>query len=186
MYHEFSKINAKSSSTDVTAIVDYLQKICNPLSERADGEPMRNIVDGYKDRRSFEFVMTCQDKVYDIYQKYLDSRLIKKDVGLFEPIKRNQQIQRSKDDNIEKVNANKETIHVMKYIEYATFRGYAITEVLKCEITNLPFYLINIDDGSLKNSSKSLLSRKLLEQLSVKPSLSVLLSILWRIQGKFP
>jgi hypothetical protein len=64
----------------------------------------------------------------------------------------------------------------MKYIEYATFRGYDITEVLKFEISNVPFYLINIDDGSRKNSSKSLLSTKLLEQLSVKPSLDTPLS----------
>ena len=64
----------------------------------------------------------------------------------------------------------------MKYNKYATFRDYDIKEVLKFEITYVPFYLINIDDGSLKYSSKSLISTKLLEQLSVKPSLDTPLS----------
>ena len=74
-------------------------------------------------RRSFEFVMTCLDKGYDLYQKYLDSSLIMKDVGLFQPIKRNQQIQRSKDDKNERMNANKGTIRVINTLNMQHSEG---------------------------------------------------------------
>ena len=45
---------------------------------------------------------------------YLDSRLIKKVVDLFAPIKRNQQNVKSKDVRSHKINVTKETVQAMK------------------------------------------------------------------------
>ena len=79
----------------------------------------------------------------------------------------------------------------MKYIEYASFRGCDITVVLKFEITPVPFYLTDLDDGSQKKPSKSLLTKKLIEKLSVDPCANIPLIfhsdsiiIFWLMQRK--
>ena len=170
LHHDYSKSNAKSSSQVVGLIVEYVKKICNPLSKDLNGEPMRNIVTGKEDMGAFSFSIYSLDQGHDLYHEYLDKRLIMKTVGLFDTISRNKQKKQSVGKN-KAIDVNKETIRVMKYIEYAKFRGYDTSDLLKFEIASVPLYLVDPDDGLLKDSSKSILSKELLEKISFIPDI---------------
>ena len=78
LHHQYTKISAMSSSEDVKLIIEYSKQICNPLSEKLDGKPIRNIVDGQDVKEVFDFVMSSRDKGEALYSNSLDSRLIKK------------------------------------------------------------------------------------------------------------
>ena len=170
LHHDYSKSNAKSSSQVVGLIVEYVKKICNPLSKDLNGETMRNIVTGKEDMGAFSFSIYSLDQGHDLYHEYLDKRLIMKTVGLFDTISRNKQKKQSVGKN-KAIDVNKETIRVMKYIEYAKFRGYDTSDLLKFEIASVPLYLVDPDDGLLKDSSKSILSKELLEKISFIPDI---------------
>jgi len=63
---------------------------------------------------------------------------------------------------IKPIDVNKEVIRAMKYIEYAKFHGYELSYLLKFEISSYPLFLIDPKNGSLKDWSKSNLSKDLL------------------------
>ena len=67
----------------------------------------------------------------------------------------------------------------MKYIEYAKFRGFEISYLLKFEISSFALYLIDPKDGSLKDPAKSNLSNVEI------PQSDCIFFILWLMPGKF-
>ena len=161
LHHEFSKTNALSGLKDVGLIVDYIKRVCNPISTELNGERVRNIATGEENVEEFEFSMKSLDQGWELYNEYVDTRLIAKSVGMLETISRNK-LYASGKDLIKPIDVNKEVNRAMKYIEYAKFRGYELSYLLKFEISSYPLFLIDPKNGSLKDSSKSNLSKELL------------------------
>ena len=72
---------------------------------------MRNIVSGEESAEEFEFCMTSLDQGYELYNDYVDKRLIEKSVKLLETISRN----KTNPKSTEKKHAiDKETNRTMK------------------------------------------------------------------------
>ena len=88
---------------------------------------------------------------------------------LFETIKRNTQVGKGfmEIGRLKQMDPKIETITAMKYIEYANFRQYNLTELLRYEITPTAFFLLD-KDGYIETPNKSELSRDLLNRLSIE------------------
>ena len=115
LHHDFSKTTAISSSKDVEMIVEYIKKVCNPLSSDLNGENVRNIVNGEENKEEFEFCMTSLDQGHDLYNEYASERLIEKSVRLLDKITRNKQGQKSTERR-NSIDVNRETNRMMKYM----------------------------------------------------------------------
>ena len=169
LHHEFNPSSANASSEQVQKICEHLSNNRNPLSCELDGSPLRNIASGEENEIVFTFVMSALAIGEQQYTKFVESRLASKKVKLFETIKRNTQV--GKDfmeiGRLKQMDPKIETITAVKYIEYANFRQYNLTELLRYEITPTAFFLSD-KDGYMKKPNKSELSRDLLNRLSIK------------------
>jgi len=85
LHHEFSKTNALSGIKDVGLIVDYIKRVCNPISTELNGERVRNIATGEENVEEFEFSMRSLDQGWELYNEYVD-RLIAKSLEKLETI----------------------------------------------------------------------------------------------------
>ena len=76
------------------------------------------------------------------YTKFVEPRLASKKVKLFETIKRNTQVVKDfmEIGRLKQMDPKIETI-TAKNIEYANFRQYNLTELLRYEITPTAFFL---------------------------------------------
>ena len=69
--------------------MDYIKRVCDPISTELNGERVRNIATGEKNAEEFEFSMKSLDQGWELYNEYVDTRLIAKSVGMLETISRN-------------------------------------------------------------------------------------------------
>ena len=157
------------SAGEVQKICEHLSNNCNPLSCELDGFPLRNIASREENEIVFTFVMSALAIGEQQHTKFVESRLASKKVKLFETIKRNSQVGKDLMEigRLKQMDPKIETITAMKCIEYANFRQYNLTELLRYEITPTAFFLLD-KDGYMKKPNKSELSRDLLNRLSIK------------------
>ena len=133
------------------------------MSCELDGSPLRNSASGEENEIVFTFVMSALAIGEQQYTKFVESRLASKKVKLFETIKRNTQVGKDSMEigRLEQMDPKIEPITAMMYIEYANFRQYNLTELLRYEITPTAFFLLD-KDGYMKKPNKSELSRDLI------------------------
>ena len=62
LHHEFNKTNALSGLKDVGLIMDYIKRVCNPISNELNGERVRNNATGKENVEEFEFSMRSLDQ----------------------------------------------------------------------------------------------------------------------------
>ena len=137
------------------------------MKSELDELPIRNIANGSENDGNFDFVMSYLYTGEEIYQMFVESRLVTKVDGLFQTIKRNNPSKSLAEKKISnKIDPQAETINAMKFIQYANHRNYPMEELLKYEIAPTAFYLLD-KDGMMKKPNKSQLSKELMDKLSV-------------------
>ena len=89
LHHDFSHSAAKASSIQAQRLYEYIKDNWNPLKSELDELPIRNIANGSENDGNFDFVMSYLHTGEEMYQKFVESRLVTKVDGLFATIKRN-------------------------------------------------------------------------------------------------
>ena len=88
-----------------------------------------------------------------------------------DPITKVRKIRKHSEPN-KKIDIKKETIMAIHNIDYARLRNYSISDLLCYELTSTSFFLTQ-DDGYLRKSEKSELTREIEKRLETPPSLDV-------------
>ena len=105
------------------------------------------------------------------YNEFRQARLIDKTKKIMDPITKVRKIRKHSAPN-KKIDIKKETITTIRYIDYARLRNYSISDLLCQELMSTSFFLTQ-DDGYLRKSEKSELTREIEKKLETPPSLDV-------------
>ncbi len=138
LHHDFSPSTAATIVTMVQVIVNYLQKVCNPLQDQVT---LKNIL---VTNVRIDKLIGCMKEGHEGFSNFVEDRLKKKSLSIYST---NSKIKftppKTKLNLASKADVKSETIKALMYLKYGCHRGFTVEELLQHEITNLAFFLVD-------------------------------------------
>ena len=171
VHHEFSQTLTEGDEEYVEQIVTYTAERNNPFDTSITTK-VTNIVTGKEvNKETSSFFINCIKKGEENYKEFRQARLIDKTEKIMDPTTKVLKIRKHSEPK-KKIDIKKETIMAIRNIDYARLRNYSISDLLCYELTSASFFLTQ-DDGYLRKSEKSELTRQIEKKLETPPSLDV-------------
>ena len=118
-----------------------------------------NIVTGSQlTKDSSDFLLHCLEMGEESYNQFYKTRLEEKSSKLFDVIPKTRKVIKTVKGNA-KIDLNKETVTLLRYIDYARIRNYSIENLFQYELTSTSFFLFK--DGFPRKPDKSALGKDL-------------------------
>jgi len=135
LHHEFSEASALRSLDKRRSIINKISLFGNLFNKSMDGKLIQNIATGEVHEGLYQNKIQCLSIGEELYKDFKEKRFEKKTQSLFNVISRTKTVSQEKvsDAHVVKVNVQKETESVQKYVSYAELRGFYLAELFKYE-----------------------------------------------------
>ena len=168
LHHEYSPTTTAEDWVHVTDIYSYIKERMNLFSS-TENQNILNIAMGVLiDGKEKDMLLECISDGDKAYNDFVKSRLESHQKQLFDVIPKtmNKTILSTKKKNVD---VHLETTKALRYIDFARARGYDLSSVFKCELSEIPFFLVK--DGILRKcDNKSELERTIEGKLEHPPT----------------
>ena len=161
LHHDFNPSTATKIVGMVQDIEEYLLKVCSPLQDQV---ALKNVLTGeIVTNVNVDKLLCCIKEGSTACANFIDDRLRNRSISIHSTISKIKFTSPNTTLKLApKADIKDETIKALMFIEYGSHRGFTVEELLKHEITNSAFFLVD-EDGYLRKSTKSQLGTELLK-----------------------
>ena len=161
LHHDFNPSTATKIVGMVQDIEEYLLKVCSPLQDQV---ALKNVLTGETVTNvNVDKLLCCIKEGSTACANFIDDRLRNRSISIHSTISKIKFTSPNTTLKLApKADIKDETIKALMFIEYGSHRGFTVEELLKHEITNSAFFLVD-EDGYLRKSTKSQLGTELLK-----------------------
>ena len=168
LHHEYSASAIAEDWIHVTDIYQYLKERVNLFSSTKNDDIVNIATGVIIDSKEKNKLLECIPDGNNAYNNFVKSRFESHQKQLFDVIPKSmgKTFTSSKKKNID---IHQETTKALRYIDFARARNYDLSSLFKCELSEIPFFLVK--DGILRKSdNKSELERALESKLEHVPT----------------
>ena len=168
LHHEYSASAIAEDWIHVTDIYQYLKERVNLFSSTKNDDIVNIATGVIIDSKEKNKLLECIPDGNNAYNNFVKSRFESHQKQLFDVIPKSMGkiFTLSKNKNID---IHQETTKALRYSDFARGRNYDLSSLFKCELSEIPFFLVK--DGILRKSdNKSELERALESKLEHVPT----------------